>query len=270
MNDLPIFDSLVHPTLDGRWLVPEAPPVCRIEDLIGAMRAHDIRWALAAGMEGIGSYSEGAYIEMINRYPDILFPIAFYPAHRITSRQAVREWVRRVKSLGYRGVKVHPRLSDLALSDPLLPELASSCSEAEMTFMLCTYFYSSRPGGSRNTIDALGAFLESIGDARIILLHGGSVRLLETIELARAFTNVLLDLSFTLCKYEGSSIDHDLRYAFESFDRRICIGSDHPNFSLQDLRRRFEQFSAGLDREKRHNIAHRNMLHFMGVEDACR
>jgi len=77
---------------------------------------------------------------------------------------------------------------------------------------------------------------------------------------------VLLDLSFTLCKYEGSSIDLDIRYLFEKFDRRICIGSDSPEFDLSKLRQRFNQLTEGLDIVKKKNIGFQNLQAYVGAD----
>jgi predicted TIM-barrel fold metal-dependent hydrolase len=94
-------------------------------------------------------------------------------------------------------------------------------------------------------------------------MHGGTVRLLETIEIVRSYNNVLLDLSFTICKYNGSSLDMDIQFAFDTYDRRICIGSDFPEFSPRDLRERFIFFSNAIPHEKAENIAYRNIAHFL-------
>jgi len=83
-------------------------------------------------------------------------------------------------------------------------------------------------------------------------------------EICRPYQNVLLDLSFKLCRYEGSSVDLDIRYLFQNFDQRICVGSDNPQFSLAQFRRRFDELTAGLDREKSLNAAHRNLRSFIG------
>ena len=62
----------------------------------------------------------------------------------------------------------------------------------------------------------------------MVLLHGGDVQLLRYAELVRFNANLILDLSLTIMKYAGSSLDADLSFLFREFDRRICIGSDHP------------------------------------------
>jgi hypothetical protein len=91
----------------------------------------------------------------------------------------------------------------------------------------------------------------------VILLHGGVIKLLEVAEIVRHFPTVLLDLSFTLCKFAGSSLDLDIRYLFAQFDQRICIGSDSPEFTPMDLRIRFDSLSSGLIDAKVARIAGR-------------
>jgi predicted TIM-barrel fold metal-dependent hydrolase len=75
-----------------------------------------------------------------------------------------------------------------------------------------------------------------------------------------------MDLSMTMMKYEGSSIDQDIRFLFRSFDRRIAIGTDYPEYSLERVRARFEYFSEGLPQEKKENVAHRNLSRFLGMQ----
>lgn len=86
-------------------------------------------------------------------------------------------------------------------------------------------------------------------------------------ELVRFNPNLLLDLSMTICKYAGRSLDQDIGFLFRSFDRRICIGSDHPEWSHAALRARFDAFREGLSQEKRENVAYRNILGFLDRTD---
>jgi predicted TIM-barrel fold metal-dependent hydrolase len=87
-------------------------------------------------------------------------------------------------------------------------------------------------------------------------------------ELVRHNTNLLLDLSMTFMKYEGSSVDEDLTFLFSSFDRRICLGTDHPEWSHLQLRTRFEEVVAktGIPEEKQKNIAYENLERFIGTD----
>ena len=83
---------------------------------------------------------------------------------------------------------------------------------------------------------------------------------------ATALNNTLLDLSLTLCKYAGSSLDMDIQFLFKSFDRRVCIGSDHPEIRLSQVRERFNHFAANTAKEKAENIAYKNILSFTEIK----
>jgi predicted TIM-barrel fold metal-dependent hydrolase len=266
MNTIPIFDCLTHPTLNGDWILPNYPQKSRIEILINEMKVNNIKWAFAVGMEGIGSYNEKDFSLMIKKSNTNLLPIAYFPKSVMTGKNKLANWISNIKKSGYSGVKIHPRFLNININNPHLIELVKRCNSKNLVVLLCTYFYSNQKYSYLNNIDSLAKFLYQIGENKIILLHSGSVRLLETIEIARIFKNVLLDLSFTLNQYEGSSLDLDLSYAFNKFDRRICIGSDFPNFSLFSLRNRFEIFTGNLDKEKKENIAYKNLFNFLELK----
>jgi predicted TIM-barrel fold metal-dependent hydrolase len=101
-------------------------------------------------------------------------------------------------------------------------------------------------------------------DTRLVLVHGGGVRLLEYAELCRFSPNVLLDLSFTAQKYRNSGVGQNIAFLFETFDRRICVGSDSPEYDIDTTCRLAEQLAAGLPDEKRRNIFYRNITTFVG------
>ena len=67
----------------------------------------------------------------------------------------------------------------------------------------------------------------------------------------------------TLMRYSGSSIDMDIKYLFKTFDERICIGSDFPEYSLKDTKQKFLKLSKGLNAKKINNIAYKNLENFL-------
>ena len=141
--------------------------------------------------------------------------------------------------------------------------MIDKANELGLVVMLCTYFYSNEISILANNVERLGdMLLKADSQSKVILLHGGVVRLLEMMELVRSFPNTLLDLSLTLCKYAGSSLDMDIQFLFQSFDRRVCIGSDHPEIKLNMLRERFDYFASKTTREKAENVAYKNILSF--------
>ncbi|MBQ9417291.1 MAG: amidohydrolase family protein [Bacteroidales bacterium] len=264
---VPIFDSLTHPTLDGNWIMPRYEGNAHIDDLLCEMNAYNVSHAFAVGMQGIGAYNEDAYINFIReRSNGSLFPIAYLPFDATADATAIKHHLSAIKRKGYVGVKIHPRISNLYLDNPLLPQAIDDANELGLAVLLCTYLYSPAQSYHINDIANIGELLTKIDtQSKVVLLHGGTIRLLEMMEIVRAFPNALLDLSFTLCKYAGSSLDLDLQFLFKTFDRRICIGSDYPEISLKSLRARFEQFADGLAPEKAENIAYKNLFTFLGL-----
>lgn len=266
IKTVPLFDCLTHPTINGDWYPGRPIKSADMDRLVVQMNECNVQWAFAVGMKGVGRYDEDKFSSFVRRAHPGIFPIAFLDFTRVHQKRQVRPLLVSLKKKGYRGIKIHPRLAGISLADPLLPYIVNTAAELDMVVLLCTYFYDLHKNAAVNNVENLISLLYLTKDSRMILLHAGSVRLLEMIEIARSYKNVLLDLSFTLCKYKGSSLDLDLAYAFRNFDKRICIGSDHPEFSLQSMRDRFEHFSAGLDKDKIENIAYRNLFYFTRVD----
>jgi predicted TIM-barrel fold metal-dependent hydrolase len=262
MNDIPIFDSLTHPSLNGDWILPRYPQKSKIDDLLIEMDQNNICNAFAVGMKGIGDYDEAKYSQYVIEKTDKLLPIAFFNVNEHDNLKSIVEKLKYLRNLKYIGIKLHPRIGDFNLLHPLLPVIIKAANDENMVVLFCTYFYEKGKNVICNNIDNLLGLLMKIPNEKIILLHSGTVRLLEMMEIARAFDNVLLDLSLTLCKYQGSSLDMDIQFLFKNFDRRICIGSDHPEFRMKEIRERFNYFSNDIDIEKTKNIAFKNISTF--------
>ncbi len=264
---IPIFDSLTHPTLDENWILPKWPSCASISELKTQMRDSNICGAFAVGMNGIGGYDEEAFLRMIKEEGDNkLFPVAFF-AFNQSSKKGYEKRLQEIKKKSYIGIKLHPRIGRFTLDNTDLPFVIDKANELGLVVMLCTYFYSNEISLMSNNIERLADMLLKVNkESKVILLHGGVVRLLDMMEVVRAFPNTLLDLSLTLCKYAGSSLDMDIQFMFQSFDRRVCIGSDHPEIKLSQVRERFELFASKTSIEKAENIAYNNILSFTGIK----
>jgi predicted TIM-barrel fold metal-dependent hydrolase len=267
MNNVPIFDSLTHPMPNESWLIPKYDGQNSVSHLLSAMAVSNVQWALTVGMGvSIGGYQEKNYASFIRSNSDNLFPVAFLNFDVLDSGTSVAEYLFRLKKLGYVGIKIHPRLSSIDLSNIFLASVIKEANQLGLIILLCTYFWSKNKKLCSIGPEQLLTLLCEVPDEKIVLVHGGAVRLLEVAEIARQFQGVFLDLSFTLCKYEGSSIDLDIRYLFEKFDRRVCVGSDSPEFGLPKLRERFNLLTEGLDEVKKKNIGFRNLQTYIGVD----
>lgn len=264
---IPIFDSLTHPTLDGNWILPKWPNCASMASLQTQMDEYNICGAFAVGMNGIGGYDEDAFLSMIRKEGrGRLFPIAFFTLD-LNTEIGYEERLTEIRKKGYCGIKLHPRIGKFTMENPFLPFVIDKANELGLVVLLCTYFYSNQVSLMANNIERLADTLMKVRkESKVILLHGGVVRLLDAMEIVRAFPNTLLDLSLTLCKYAGSSLDMDIQFLFQSFDRRLCIGSDHPEIKLHQLRERFEYFATKTTIEKVENIAYKNILSFTEIK----
>ena len=94
----------------------------------------------------------------------------------------------------------------------------------------------------------------------VILVHGGGIRLMEYAELCRHNSNLILDLSMTMMKYRGSSIEHDIDFLFNNLDQKICVGSDHPEWNYEDVINFLIKKISNLPRRKSSNILYNNIV----------
>jgi len=263
MNSVAIFDSLTHPMPNADWLHERYRGKNSITALMAQMRTANICKAFAVGLgENIGGYNEATYAQWVRTNTPDLLPIAFCNLQMAIGMGA-DAYVQYLKALGYVGLKIHPRIARFTLAHPLLPQIIQCAHQHQLVVMLCTYYWSADENCYESDIRALHALLCAVDGCKVILLHGGVIKLLEVAEIVRYFPKVLLDLSFTLCKFAGSSLDLDIRYLFTQFDQRICIGSDSPEFTPMELRTRFDSLSSGLFDAKVARIAAGNLHQFM-------
>ena len=199
--EIPIFDSLSHPTLNGDWLSPKYNGCCHIKDVIADMRTYNIKKAFAVGIKNVGDYDENKFVSTIlTEGSDLFLPIAFFDFKDLNYKD-IRRRLLEIKSKGYVGIKLHPRIADFLLSDKRLPYIIDCSNELNLLPMLCTFFYCNHQSMLDNNIDRLSKLLMNCSiNSDIILVHGGLTRLLETMELVRFFPNTILDLSLTMCK----------------------------------------------------------------------
>tara|TARA_Y100001935_G_C17260190_1_gene485920 strand:- start:81 stop:896 length:816 start_codon:yes stop_codon:yes gene_type:complete len=265
MTSIPIFDSLTHPTLNGSWL-SHHPEITTndFEQLSQSMAKNNILGGIAVGFTEIGKFNLDAYAKKASEFKNI-FPVAQLDLQKLKSSQDIIEKLKTIKSAGYIGIKIHPRLSQCLVDSDLVIQSVRECADRDLKPILCTYFKGSTLSDSKNNMNTLQRLLFEIKGAPIMLAHSCTTHLLEATELAKSYKNVLLDLSFTLVKYEGSSLDSDLAYSFNKMDQKICVGSDSPEISQLDLRRRFDFFSKNLDVSKSKNIAYKNILNFFNI-----
>lgn len=258
MSDL-VFDSCTHPTLDGSWIPGLREADCGFDSLVSQMADAGVDRAFAVGLIGVGAYEPGAFAQRALSFGETLMPVAEVDLSGARNAGSVRREVERHRDLGFVGVKVHPRRSGVQVSAPQVAWLVDEAAACGLLPFLCTYFYGDSRADAGNDVTALRGLLASVPEAPLVLLHGGAVRILEVAEAARPFPNVIVDLSFTLCRYAGSSVDLDIEWLCRTFDQRLSVGSDHPEYAPRQARERLHEMASGLDPQKLASIQGGNL-----------
>jgi len=260
MTEIALFDSLSHPTLSGRWL---GKVDASFEALVSQLRASGYARACAVGIAGHDGYQHAAFADRCRQFPELV-PIAGVTPK---AADAIEPELDEVKELGFRGIKLHPRLSHFNYDEPLLVDTFKAAVRRGLAVFLCTYFHT--PITRYPESDPLynvARVLKACPDTRLVLVHGGCAELLRWMEFARHTPNILLDISMTLMRYPGSSLDLDLRYLFSGFHNRTCLGTDYPDFTPAQVRARFDDLSRDASVEARRKIGGLNLAQFLNVE----
>lgn len=250
-----LFDSLVHATADGSWLGSGRYDASLRRLLSEIERASVSRACLVA----IADYQDNATLATFARtHPDLFVPIAGLNPASLRGVPQVETEVAHLATNGFAGVKLHPRLNSYdPLDDRCLAAIDAAGREGLVVF-LDTLFRQSNIR-TRHPADVVDAIATQCTATRILLLHGGGPHLIEMFEMVRMHAHLLLDISFTLLRYAGSSIDFDIRFLCENLDQRLTVGSDFPEYTPSDVLSRFNELAQGLAKEKRENILFRNL-----------
>lgn len=257
---IPLFDSLAHPTISGQWFGQNVD--AGFDHLTIELENNGFCGACAVGLDGVEGYEHERFITVCRAYSK-LYPVAGIGA--LTLERAKTE-LPRLFDLGYRAIKIHPRFSQMTGRIRELQPVFDTAASMGFVVFYCTYMHTRLDEyPAEDPFYALVRLLKRSPSTKVVLVHGGDVSLLRYAELVRFNGNLLLDLSLTMMKYRGSSIDADIRFLVERFDRRICVGSDHPEYKHADIRERFEWFTEKLHQSKRENIGYRNLCSFLGI-----
>lgn len=255
-----IIDSLSHPTLTGDWLGRGYKS--SFDDVAQQAKQENFINVCAIGMANIEQYDHKAYKQQCDLHSNFIPIAGLDPTHGKDLHSEISE----LAQLGYKGIKIHPRFFSSPLNLDKLPKVFQLACELNLVVFYCTYMHCALANSSpSDPLYKLIAALKKAPNTKVILVHGGDVNLMAYSELARFNSNLLIDLSLTLMKYKGSSLDLDIQFLFNQFDRKICIGTDFPEYSYKEIRERFVYFAKNLTTEKIDNIAFKNLKTFLSL-----
>jgi predicted TIM-barrel fold metal-dependent hydrolase len=251
-----LFDSLVHATPDGAWISRVAQPAT-IEYLLAEMQLGEVSRACLVAIDDIVDSEFVRQSALL--HPNSLVPVAGLNPRKFLSTPLIASHVRDLSDQGFKGIKLHPRLNRYDPLDELCLSAIKSAGETGLVVFIDTLFDFVPGTPIRHTEDVARVLGYQFPDTKIVLLHGGGTALLNLFEPVRKYKNLILDLSFTLFRYQYSSIDLDLRFILNQLDQRTIIGSDYPEYLPSQLGPRIAELAAQLPTDKLDRIAFDNL-----------
>jgi predicted TIM-barrel fold metal-dependent hydrolase len=249
-----LFDSLVHVTQDGSWLGTTRYDASEARLLAELDKCSPARACLV----GIPGWADDETVLRVWRQnPGLFVPIAGFDP---TSPElgSVPDALAEIAGQGFAGVKLHPRLNEYDPLDERVLHTLTACGEQGLAAFIDTLFRQKRRR-TPHPADIADTLATEAPDTHIVLLHGTGSSLLELFELGRMHPNVIVDLSFTILRYAGSSVDTDIAFMVEQLDQRVTVGSDFPEYVPQQAYDRFMQITEGISEDKRNNVLYGNL-----------
>ncbi len=198
--------------------------------------------------------------EIVKRYPDVF--IGFASVDPWKGKVAIAELERAVKTLGLRGLKLHPIAQAFYLNDRRFYPLWETCSALKIPLLVhtgTTGVGAGVPGGDglklkyAQPIPYIDDVAADFPELTIIGAHPSWPWQEEMLALAVHKTNVYIDLSGWSPKYFSPSL---VRYSNTLLQDRVLFGSDYPFLTPERWISDFEQ--AGFKPEVRQKILSEN------------
>ena len=256
-----IFDTLIHSGMCLKW--PSKPNLdINIQTILRLIDNENIlKGALVQTSPWFDSSTsiELFYKSIISyKSKKRIIPVATIPNQSLNK---IKLFIDNAIEIGFKVFKIHPRFSKHS-EDELEIILDYLLPKAKL-IQICTY-QSQDIKTLNNSIDASKlleflAYKSNFYSTHIMLMHAFDVSILQAHSIVRHNKYLILDLSMTILKYDGSSIDNDISFLFKHFDRRICIGSDYPEWSYQQLKKKLLTLAESTSEDKLRNIFYDNV-----------
>lgn len=258
-------DSLTHVTPDGRWF--DSKLNASEHELLRQLNESETQRSVVVALAG--HISNRFVYEVCERHSARLIPCASLNpvayGNPVDARVAIRA---ALTEAPYKALKLHPRLNKYDPLDPrciaVLDELASA--EHPLPVWLDTLFYCRGVVLRKPPVDTIHELVGKFPSLRFVLLHACGSQVLQLADAVRDCSNAFLDLSFTLPRYQYSSVAADLRFLVSTFDRRLVFGSDFPEVSLSIAINSFQDVARGLPPEKCANVLGKNLNRLLELE----
>jgi len=256
------FDVNIHLTKDGSFKDYTRNIPCYLDTYNSFIDSSlEFVGGLVVGLPNVGSYS---HTDLIRTSKKLKLPaLAAITNGCLTD---LERSLRTLKEMGFIGVKFHERLLDIDNAEFYLVELGRACKKYNLILAICTYQDEAALGCSDIPMLSVLEEISSLG-IKIILMHSGGLRFLDFYDLCVSRKNILLDISFTFKRYEGTDIISQIIRAINQPTHNIAFGSDFPDYNMHDYLLPIEKLRSSIQtKQYRENVMYRNAMTFLEIE----
>ncbi len=164
-----------------------------------------------------------------------------------------------IEELGFIGLKLHPRLQEFKVDDPMVVNLVNYAGEINVPVLIDAF-----PDGTHlmqgfNPLDYANLAMLA-PQTKTIWAHMGGHYVIDFMMLAKRLPNIFLDCSYSLLYYQTSSVPRDMVYAMRSMKfNRIFYGSDYPDRSIK------VSLEDSIDFLKNEGLSDKDLSKIMGI-----
>lgn len=256
-----LLDSCAHPTCDGQWLGGRSGVTHA--QLIADLAEAGWSGALAIGLPGVGGYGHRLFLERCQQAPGLV-PVAALT--RMASPGDAAADLDEITAVGYRIVKIHPRLLgyEQVLAD--LPSLIGACVDRGLAVAVCTYPEYRSSIGPDDARAQMAAAMAAHPQGSFIAMHAGVLDPGPFAALAAANPRLLLDFSLSLTKYPDPVRDRVIAIA-EQAPECISLGSDGPEWTYAQVRAALDDLAPDLAPAALDGLAGGNLRRWVAAID---
>lgn len=231
-----IIDGHVNITENGKWFNTKHD--ASISRLFDEMEEANVEKCLLISMPYA---STNKYIAtVIEKFPDI-----FRGLGQIDFTNKPDKQINGIYSMGFSGLKIHPRMQGVNCNNPELANFWSRLNDRGAVVMIDGYFQTSSSSIYLNEIEPFKyeALVKKHINITFIFSHMFSHRVFDAYNLAKSNKNVFLDNSHVLKYFENTSLIKDFAWIMDKLDERVIYGSDFPEYGLKEYMQRFQSFT---------------------------
>jgi len=233
-----LFDSLAHPTCNGKWFGNRSGVTH--EEVALDLARHGYSGALAVGLPGVGDYEHTKFMAITKQHADLI-PVAALT--RYESRDLIARDLDEIVGLGFRIVKIHPRLLNYEKTLEMLPVMIHECVNRHLAVMLCTYPEYISAVKPSEALQNMAEAIRTEPAGYFMTMHSGVLDPMPFAEIARNNDRVILDFSLSLLKYPYP-VRGFLKVFAKEIPQSICLGSDGPEWTYDQVGTELELISA--------------------------